>query len=106
MGISSQDDLAAALALGQTNIAIYSKNALGVAAQAAGVWYDLSKGEGSIAWDALIGSGENLTFQPPSDTTVTTAAIAFALSRNEPPQRQQSNPPKYGWQIQPPTPTT
>jgi len=76
MPINSKDDLDAALAAGQTNITMTSKNVHGVTAQTAGVWYDLSKGAGMIAWDAVIGSGTNLTFQPVSDTTTTTAATA------------------------------
>ena len=76
MPINSKDDLDAALAAGQTNITMSSKNVHGVTVQAAGTWYDLSKGAGMIAWDALIGSGTNLTFQPVSDNTTTTAATA------------------------------
>lgn len=76
MAINSQDDLVAALSAGKTCICPYSKNVHSVTTQAAGVWYDLSKGAGMIAWDALIGSGTNLTFQPVSDTTTTTAASA------------------------------
>jgi hypothetical protein len=76
MAITSKDDLDAALAAGQTWIEASSKNVHGVTVQAAGVWYDLSKGAGMLAWDAVIGSGTNLTFQPVSDTTTTTAASA------------------------------
>lgn len=76
MAIQSSGDLYAAQAAGQMFSNLYSKNAHSVAAQAAGTWYDLSKGAGSLAWDALIGSGTNLTFQPISDTTTTTAASA------------------------------
>lgn len=76
MPINSKDDLDAALAAGQTFVSMHSKNTLPVGTQAAGTWYDLSKGAGMIAWDALIGSGTNLTFQPISDTTTTTAATA------------------------------
>lgn len=74
--INSQDDLSRALTAGQTWVEAKSKNALSVAAQAAGVWYDLSKGAGIIPIDAVIGSGTNLTFQPLSDTTTTTAVTA------------------------------
>lgn len=73
MPINSKDDLDAALAAGQTNITATSKNVHSVTTQAQGVWYDLSKGAGMIAWDALIGSGTNLTFQSMTDTTTTTA---------------------------------
>lgn len=76
MTIQSSGDLYAAQAAEQVFANLYSKNALGVAAQAAGLWYDLSKGAGSLAWDAVIGSGTNLTFQPVSDNTTTTAASA------------------------------
>ena len=76
MPINSKDDLDAALAAGQTWITATSKNTHSVGTQAAGVWYDLSKGAGITPWDALIGSGTNLTFQPLSDTTTTTAATA------------------------------
>jgi hypothetical protein len=78
MPISSQDDLASALALEQTNIEVFNKLTLGVTAQTLGAWYDLSKGGGAPSLDALIGSGTNLTFQPVSDTTVTTATTAAA----------------------------
>ena len=73
MAITSKDDLDAALAAGQTWIESLSKNTHSVGTQAAGTWYDLSKGAGVLAWDAIIGSGTNLTFQPVSDTTTTTA---------------------------------
>lgn len=76
MPINSKDDLDAALSAGQTWVASASKNVHGVTVQAAGTWYDLSKGAGMIAWDALIGSGTNLTFQPVGDTTTTTATTA------------------------------
>lgn len=76
MPINSKDDLDAALAAGQTAITVHSKNVHGVTTQTAGVWYDLSKGAGMIAWDALIGAGTNLTFQPLSDTTTLTATTA------------------------------
>ena len=78
MPINSQDDLAAALAAGDTLVTMASKNTHAVGVQAAGVWYDLSKGAGMIPWDAVIGSGTNLTFQPVSDTTTTTATTAAA----------------------------
>lgn len=78
MAINSKDDLDAALAAGQTWVESASKNVHSVTAQAAGVWYDLSKGAGMLAWDAVIGSGTNLTFQPVSDTTVTTAVATTA----------------------------
>lgn len=80
MSIQSSSDLYAAQAAEKAFTNLYSKNALGVAAQAAGLWYDLSKGAGSLAWDAVIGSGTNLTFQPVSDNTTTTAVSAAAGS--------------------------
>lgn len=76
MPINSKDDLDATLAAGQIWVESSSKNLHSVTAQTAGVWYDLSKGAGMLAWDALIGSGTNLTFQPVSDTTTTTATTA------------------------------
>ncbi|MGL4638061.1 MAG: hypothetical protein ACRCWF_18930 [Beijerinckiaceae bacterium] len=76
MPINSQDDLSAALSAEQTWVESKSKNIHSVAAQAAGVWYDLSKGAGIIPIDAVIGSASNLTFQPVSDNTTTTAATA------------------------------
>jgi hypothetical protein len=79
MSIASQDDLITALGLGQTFVSPFNKNYLPVGTGAAGIWYDLSKGAGSPQWDAIIGSGTNLTFQPVSDNTTTTAASA-ALS--------------------------
>ncbi len=76
MPISSKDDLDLALSAGQTWVESSSKNLHSVTAQTAGVWYDLSKGAGMLSWDALIGSGTNLTFQPVSDSTTTTATTA------------------------------
>jgi hypothetical protein len=76
MPINSKDDLDAALAAGQTWVESSSKNLHAITGQTAGVWYDLSKGAGMLAWDALIGSGTNLTFQSVSDSTTTTAASA------------------------------
>lgn len=78
MAINSQDNLVAALAAGQTWITPWNKQALGITTQVAGNWYDLSKGGGNPALDALIGSGTNLTFQSVSDTTTTTATTAAA----------------------------
>jgi hypothetical protein len=78
MPINSQDDLAQALAAGQTWMQQYNKLALPTTAQVAGAWYDLSKGGGAPAQDSLIGSGTNLTFQPVSESTVTTATTAAA----------------------------
>ncbi len=80
MAITSKDDLDAALAAGQTWVESASKNTHSVGTQAAGVWYDLSKGAGMLAWDAVIGSGTNLTFQPVSDTTVTTAVATASIA--------------------------
>lgn len=76
MSINSHDDLIYALGQGQTWIQTFNKLTLGVTAQVAGLWYDLSKGGGAPSFDAIIGSGTNLTFQPVSDTTTTTAATA------------------------------
>ena len=76
MAINSTDALTAALSAGQTALTPFNKNAHAVTAQTAGVWYDLSKGAGNPQWDALIGSGTNLTFTPISDTTTTTAVTA------------------------------
>jgi len=73
MSINSQDDLITALGAGQTWIQPHNKNAYPVGAQAAGVWYDLSRGAGNPGVDAVIGSGTNLTFQALIDTTTTTA---------------------------------
>ncbi len=76
MPINSQDQLIAALSAGQTLITAINKNALTLSAQAVGFWYDLLKGAGNPQADALIGSGTNLTFQPVTETTVTTATTA------------------------------
>lgn len=76
MPIQSKDDLDAALSAGQTWIESSSKNTPNTVAETAGGWYDFSKGAGMLAADAIIGSGTNLTFQPVSDTTQTTAATA------------------------------
>jgi len=80
MTINSQDALAAALAAGRTAMVPFNKNTLPVGVQAAGTWYDLSKGGGNPTADALIGSGTNLTFQPVSDTTTTVATGTGAIS--------------------------
>ena len=80
MAINSQDDLISALGAGQTWIQPFNKNALGVTVQTAGAWYDLSKGGGNPSWDALIGSGTNLTFQPVSANTTTTAVGTGTIS--------------------------
>lgn len=74
MAINSQDDLITALGAGQTWIQPHNKNAFPVGAQAAGVWYDLSRGAGNPGVDALIGSGTNLTFQALTAITTTQAA--------------------------------
>jgi hypothetical protein len=74
--IASQDDLVNALGLGQTLVNLFNKLALPTTVQSVGAWYDLSKGGGNPAGDALIGSGTNLTFQPVSDNTTTAAATA------------------------------
>lgn len=76
MSIGSQDDLITALGAGQTWISPHNKNAYPVGAQAAGVWYDLSRGAGNPGVDALIGSGTNLTFQALTNITTTQAATA------------------------------
>lgn len=76
MSIASYDDLITALGAGQTWIQPFNKNYLPVGTGAAGIWYDLAKGAGAPNWDAIIGSGTNLTFQPVSDTTTTTAQTA------------------------------
>lgn len=76
MAINSQDDLIAALSAGQTWTQVFNKNSLGVTTETAGVWYDYSKGGGNPMVDAILGSGTNLTFQPVSESTTTTAASA------------------------------
>ena len=76
MPIASLDDLIAALGAGQTWVQPFNKNHSGVTAATAGVWYDMAKGAGNPNWDALLGSGTNLTFQPVSDSTLVTAATA------------------------------
>jgi hypothetical protein len=76
MSINSQDELISALGLGQSWIQPHNKNAYPVGAQAAGVWYDLSRGAGNPGVDALIGAGTNLTFQALTDVTTMTAATA------------------------------
>ncbi len=81
MAISSQDDLITALGAGQTWIQPANKNAYPVGAQAAGVWYDLSRGAGNPGVDAVMGSGTNLTYQALTDTT-TTEAVTAALGGN------------------------
>lgn len=76
MPIQSQDQLINAITSGNTARTDWNKNALGVTAQVAGLWYDLGKGGGAPALDAIIGSGTNLTWQQVTDTTTTTAATA------------------------------
>lgn len=79
MAINSQDNLITALGAGQTWITPHNKNHYPVTAQAAGLWYDLTRGAGNPSVDAVVGSGTNLTWQALTDTTTTTAATA-ALS--------------------------
>ena len=80
MAINSQDDLIAALSAGQTWVQPFNKNSLGVTTETAGVWYDYSKGGGMPMADAIIGSGTNLTFQPVSDTSTTTAVGTASIT--------------------------
>lgn len=76
MAINSQDDLIAALGAGQTQITSFNKNVHGVTAQAAGTWYDLTKGAGNPTWDAILGTGTNLTFTAVDDKTTQLATSA------------------------------
>jgi len=70
------DQLVAAMSAGQFQRNDWNKNALPVTAQAAGLWYDLNTGGGNPLQGSIIGGGTNLTFQPISESTTTTAATA------------------------------
>jgi hypothetical protein len=76
MPINSQDQLIAALTAGQTLVTSVNKNVSSISAQSVGFWYDMRIGAGSPGVDALIGSGTNLTFQPVTENTTTTAVTA------------------------------
>jgi len=76
MPIQSQDQLINALTSGTSFRSDWNKNALGVTAQVAGQWYDLGKGGGNPALDAVIGSGVNLTWQQVTSATTVTAQTA------------------------------
>ena len=80
MAINSQNDLIASLSAGRTWMQPFNKNSLGVTTETAGCWYDYSKGGGNPMWDALIGSGTNLTFQPVSDNTTTNAVATGSIT--------------------------
>ena len=55
MPINSKDDLDAAPGRRTDVDHRHQQNTHSVGTQAAGVWYDLSKGAGITPWDALIG---------------------------------------------------
>lgn len=74
--IQSMDQLIAALSGGKFYRSDFNKNALPVAAQAAGQWYDLSTGAGNPLQNSIIGAGTNLTFQALSESTSITAVSA------------------------------
>ena len=78
--INSQDDLIAALSAGRTWLQPFNKNSLGITTETAGVWYDYSKGGGLPMADAILGSGTNLTFQPVSDVSTTTAVGTASIA--------------------------
>jgi hypothetical protein len=76
MTIQSGDQLIDAFTSGRSWLQDWNKNTLGVTAQVAGQWYDLSKGGGNPAADSYIGSGTNLTFHQVTDTSSNTAVTA------------------------------
>lgn len=76
MTIQSMDQMINALTSGSTNRTDWNKNWLGAAAQAAGLWYDLSMGAGNPPPNAIIGSTTNLAQQSVSESTTTTATTA------------------------------
>jgi hypothetical protein len=76
MAIQSQDQLINAFTAGNAYRSDWNKTSLGVTAQVAGQWYDLGKGGGNPALDAIVGAGTNLTWQQVTDTTTVTAATA------------------------------
>lgn len=83
MPIQSMDQLIAAFSAGKQWRADFNKNALSVAAQVAGQWYDLSTGPGNPIQNSVIGSGTNLTFQAISESTsvsATTAALGGSIA--------------------------
>lgn len=76
MPIASMDQLIAAFSGGKTFRTDWNRNTLPAAAQAAGIWYDLSLGAGNPSMNSNLGSSANLAHQAESETTSLTAASA------------------------------
>jgi hypothetical protein len=74
-GISSNDQIVAALANGQTFRANWGKLFNPTAAAVANEWHTLFRGAGNPPADALFNTGTNLAFQPVKDTTASAGAI-------------------------------
>lgn len=69
MAFTSQDDLVAALAAGQSFKSEWNKNSFSTTAQTAGLWYSLFRGAGNPSADTILGTGTNLAFQALRDDT-------------------------------------
>lgn len=74
-GISSNDQVIAALAAGQTFRANWGKNFNPTAAAVANEWHTLFRGAGNPGADALFNTGTALTFQAVKDNTASAGTI-------------------------------
>jgi hypothetical protein len=74
-GFSSNDQIIAAIAAGQTTRANWSKNFNPTAAAVANEWHTLFRGAGNPAADAIFNAGTALNFQPVKDSTASAGAI-------------------------------
>jgi len=74
-GFSSNDQLIAALANGQTFRTNWGKNFNPTAAAVANEWHTLFRGAGNPAADAIFNAGTNLAFQAVKDNTTSAGAI-------------------------------
>ena len=77
-GISSNDQVIAALAAGQTFRANWGKNFNPTAAAVANEWHTLFRGAGNPGADALFNTGTALTFQAVKDNTASAGTIQHA----------------------------
>jgi len=74
-GISSNDQLIAALANGQSYRANWGKNFNPTAAAVANEWHTLFRGAGNPGADAIFNAGTNLAFQAVKDSTASAGVI-------------------------------
>lgn len=74
-GFSSNDQIIAAMANGQTFRSNWSKNFNPTTAAVANEWHTLFRGAGNPGADAIFNAGTALTFQPVKDNTTSAGAI-------------------------------